>query len=95
MKIDQISIYPIVLPFSSEFSHSLRKRYSVKNIIVQVVAEQGGINGYGEGAPRSFVTGESQESVVRSITGFIQLDNFPWALDDVSQIWNFVDGLFH
>ena len=95
MRIDHISVYPIVLPFSSEFAHSLRKRYSVKNIIVQVVAEQGEINGYGEGAPRSFVTGESQESVVRSITSFIQLDNFPWALDDVSQIWNFVDGLFH
>ena len=95
MRIDHISVYPIVLPFSSEFSHSLRKRYSVKNIIVQVVAEQGGINGYGEGAPRSFVTGESQESVVRSIYRFINLDNFPWELNDISQIWNFVDGLFH
>jgi len=55
MRIDHISIYPVLLPFSSEFSHSLRKRYSVKNIIVQVVAEQSEINGYGEGAPRSFV----------------------------------------
>ena len=95
MRIDHISVHPIVLPFSSEFSHSLRKRYSVKNIIVQVVAEQGGINGYGEGAPRSFVTGESQESVAQSIYHFINLDNFPWELNDISQIWNFVDGLFH
>ncbi len=95
MRIDHISIYPVILPFSSEFSHSLRKRNSVKNIIAEVVAEQGKIKGYGEGAPRSFVTGESQESAARSITRFIQLDNFPWKLNDVSQIWNFVDGLFH
>lgn len=94
MRIDQISVYPVLLPFSSEFSHSLRKRNSVKNIIAEVVAENGGIKGYGEGAPRSFVTGESQESAARSITRFIQFDNFPWELNDVSQIWNFVDGLF-
>jgi L-Ala-D/L-Glu epimerase len=93
MKIDNISVYPVLLPFSSEFSHSLRKRYSVKNIIVQVVAQQGEINGYGEGAPRSFVTGESQESAAQSISGFITMDNFPWEVDHVSRIWDFVDGL--
>ena len=95
MRIDNISVYPVLLPFSSEFSHSLRKRNSVKNIIVQVVAQQGKIKGYGEGAPRSFVTGESQESAARSIYHFITLDNFPWELNHVSQIWNFVDGLIH
>jgi len=95
MRIDHISVYPVLLPFSSEFSHSLRKRNSVKNIVVQVVAQQGKIKGYGEGAPRSFVTGESQESAARRISRFITLDNFPWELNHVSQIWNFVDGLFH
>jgi L-Ala-D/L-Glu epimerase len=95
MRIDHISVYPVLLPFSAEFSHSLRKRNSVKNIIVQVVAQQGKIKGYGEGAPRSFVTGESQESAARIISRFIALDNFPWELNHVSQIWNFVDGLFH
>lgn len=95
MKIDNVTVYPVLLPFSSEFSHSLRKRNSVKNIVVQVVAQQGKIKGYGEGAPRSFVTGESQESAARRISRFITLDNFPWELNHVSQIWNFVDGLFH
>ncbi len=94
MKIDHISVYPVLLPFSSEFSHSLRKRNSVKNIVVQVVAQQGKIKGYGEGAPRSFVTGESQESAAQHISRFITLDNFPWELNHVSQIWNFADGLF-
>lgn len=95
MKIDNVTVCPVLLPFSSEFSHSLRKRNSVKNIIVQVVAQQGKIKGYGEGAPRSFVTGESQESAAQTISRFITLDNFPWELNHVSQIWNFVDGLSH
>jgi L-alanine-DL-glutamate epimerase-like enolase superfamily enzyme len=93
MKIDKIIVHPVHLPFSFQFSHALRKRTSVKNIIVQVVAEKGAIKGYGEGAPRSFVTGESQQSSVLNIRRFVELDHFPWDLDDVSQIWNFIDSL--
>jgi muconate cycloisomerase len=93
MQIDKIHIHPVLLPFSAEFSHSLRQRSSVKNIVVEVVSEQERISGYGEGAPRSYVTGESQKSTVKSISRFIQKDTFPWELNDVSQIWDFVDSL--
>ncbi len=93
MKIDKIIVYPVNLPFSIQFSHALRKRSSVKNIIVEVVAEKGKIKGYGEGAPRSFVTGESQQSSAQSIHRLVKLDQFPWNLDDVSQIWDFIDSL--
>jgi L-Ala-D/L-Glu epimerase len=78
MQIQKINIYPIILPFSAEFSHSLRTRSSVKNIVVEIVAEGGLIKGYGEGAPRSYVTGESQNSVVKSIHHLAQKNNFPW-----------------
>ena len=93
MQIDKVNIYQVVLPFSADFTHSLRKRSSVKNIVAEVIAEQGKIKGYGEGAPRSYVTGESQESATRSIKGFIKQNNFPWELHDVSKIWEFVDSL--
>jgi len=93
MKIDKITVYPVNLPFSLHFSHALRKRTSVKNIIVEIVAEKGEIKGYGEGAPRSFVTGESQQSSAQSVCRFVQLDHFPWDLEDVSQLWNFIDSL--
>ncbi len=93
MQIDQVNIYPVLLPFSDEFSHSLRKRKSANNVVVEVVAAQGTIKGYGEGAPRSYVTGESQESVAKSIRLFTQQETFPWNLNDVSQIWNFVDSI--
>ena len=93
MKIDKIIVHPVKLPFSIQFSHALRKRVSVKNIIVEIVAEKGTIKGYGEGAPRSFVTGESQQSSTQTIHRFVKLDHFPWDLEGVSQIWNFIDSL--
>jgi muconate cycloisomerase len=93
VRIDQVKIHRISLPFSFEFSHSLRKRSSVNNVIVEIIAEQGEIIGFGEGAPRSYVTGESPESTSKSIHRFIQQDTFPQELNDVSQIWNFIDDI--
>jgi L-Ala-D/L-Glu epimerase len=93
VRIDNVRIYGITLPFVSDFSHSLRKRFHVNNIIVEVVVEKDEIKGYGEGAPRSYVTGESQKSAAKSIYGFTQRDNFPWELEDISQIWDFIDSL--
>jgi len=93
MRINQVKIHRITLPFSFEFSHSLRKRSSVNNVIVEIIAEQGEIIGFGEGAPRSYVTGESPESTSKSIRHFIQQDTFPKELNDVSQIWNFIDDI--
>jgi muconate cycloisomerase len=93
MEITQVKIYPVQLPFSADFSHSLRKRSWVKNIVVEVVAEQDNLSGYGEGAPRSYVTGESQDSTITSISGFTKIETFPWNLNDVSQIWDLIDSL--
>ena len=93
MKIEKINIYKILLPFLGEFSHSLRKRTSVGNIVVEISAGHGEQKGYGEGAPRSYVTGESQETAVHDIEQFIRQDSFPLELDDVGQIWDFVDSL--
>lgn len=93
MKISEIKVYKLLLPFSNEFTHSLRKRNSVKNIIVEIIAYQREIIGYGEGAPRSYVTGETQESAASSIKDLIKRSSFPWELNNVGQIWNFIDGL--
>ncbi len=93
MQIEQVNIYPISLPFALPFSHSLRKRSAVDNIIVEVVAENGALRGYGEGAPRSYVTGETQESVLKNIREFLRLGTFPRTLNQVSQIWDFIDSI--
>jgi muconate cycloisomerase len=93
VRIDQVKIHRINLPFSFDFSHSLRKRSFVNNIVVEIIAEQGEIIGFGEGAPRSYVTGESPESTSESIRRFIQEDTFPKELNDVSQVFNFIDDI--
>jgi L-alanine-DL-glutamate epimerase-like enolase superfamily enzyme len=93
MQLDKVVIHQVKLPFSFDFSHSLRKRSYVNNIIVEIIAEQGKIIGYGEGAPRSYVTGESMESIVKSIRRFQKHDTFPRKLIDISQIWNFIDDI--
>ena len=95
MIINQIHIHEILLPFSNNFSHSRKEGTAAKNVIVEIIPEQGRVKGYGEGAPRPYVTGETQQSVTRAITDFLQDDSFPWQLSDISQIWNFVDGLPH
>ena len=93
MRINKVIIHQTKLPFSFDFSHSLRKRSYVNNVIVEIIAQQDEIIGYGEGAPRSYVTGESIESTVKSIHHFIKHDTFPRNLKDISQIWDFVDDI--
>jgi muconate cycloisomerase len=95
MIINQIHIHQILLPFSNNISHSRKEGTAAKNVIAEIIAEQGQLKGYGEGAPRPYVTGETQESVTKAISDFLQDDSFPWQLNDISQIWNFVDGLPH
>ncbi|MFC1867412.1 mandelate racemase/muconate lactonizing enzyme family protein [Thermodesulfobacteriota bacterium] len=93
MRIDKINLYKVLLPFSVKFSHSIRKRLFTKNIVVEIISDTGEIKGYGEGAPRSYVTGETQESAAYGVQNLIGKNQFPWELNDVSQIWDFVDSL--
>ncbi len=93
MKIDKICVYKVLLPFSGEFSHSLRKRVFTNNIVVEVIADGGTISGYGEGAPRRYVTGETQENAVKKLKYFIENSLFPWELNNTYQIWEFLDIL--
>ena len=93
MRIHRATAYKISLPFTADFSHSRRKGNEAQNVVVEVVTPDGEIKGYGEAAPRTYVTGESQESVVKCFKHFLHKDTFPWKLTDVSQIWEFIDSL--
>ena len=93
MKIESVELWPVELTFSTAFPHSLRNRSAVRNVVVRVRTADSTITGYGEGAPRSYVTGESQESVGRALRMWVALSDFPWNIDSMSQISRFVDGL--
>jgi muconate cycloisomerase len=70
MKISQIDIFVVRLPFRFAFSHSLAARNYSDNIIVRVAVEGGNskvVYGFGEGIPRDYVTGENLEESVNTI----------------------------
>lgn len=93
MQIEAINIYQISLPFTGQFPHHQSEGKSARNIICEVVADQGAICGYGEGAPRDFVTGETQQSASTDISYFVKSRLFPSRLEHVSQIWEFADTI--
>ena len=93
MKIKQINLFKTRVPFQRKFSHALSKGVCADNVVLEVLPEQGDIKGYGECAPRPYVTGETQDSVSRSVEFFLEGGGFPWDLDHVSRIWDFVDSI--
>ncbi|MFC1862434.1 mandelate racemase/muconate lactonizing enzyme family protein [Thermodesulfobacteriota bacterium] len=93
MNIDKVKIYRVDLPFTGDFSISRKKGLDANNVVVEVISTQENIKGYGEGAPVEFVTGETQEGTVRNVVKFVRERSFPRELDDVTQIWDFIDSL--
>jgi muconate cycloisomerase len=92
MQIDRVNIYKIMLPFMNGFTHSRRNAFYSENIIVEISADKGGITGFGEGAPRPNITGQAEITIARA-TSFVNSGWFPWELNHVSQIREFVDRL--
>ena len=93
MRINQINIYQIRLPFVGDFSHARKKGAFAQNILVEILTESRNNRGYGEGAPRTYVTGESPETAIKTIGRLVRNPHFPWDLGDITQIWNLIDRL--
>jgi L-alanine-DL-glutamate epimerase-like enolase superfamily enzyme len=93
MRIDKVRVYQITLPFSGDFFHARSKASSARNIIVEIIADKGEIRGYGEGAPRIHVTGESQQSAAEGVKALVMSKEFPWDLESISEVWGFVESL--
>ncbi|MFQ5972195.1 MAG: mandelate racemase/muconate lactonizing enzyme family protein [Alphaproteobacteria bacterium] len=66
MRLRHIRVYCVRIPLVDGFAHSATSRTSGDSVIVRVETDDGSV-GYGEGAPRPYVTGESPETVVRHI----------------------------
>lgn len=66
MKLKSIKIYLLKIPFSFSIDHNLKQRYSSESIIIEVT-DCSGKKGFGEGAPRHYVTGEIGISIMNGI----------------------------
>ena len=67
MKITRIDLLRIRVPFRLTFRHSLAARSVGENVLVRMQSDDGRA-GYGECVPRTYVTGESIESVWRVLS---------------------------
>lgn len=57
-QITKIRYFQLCIPFTTLFKHGSAERAQTETVIVEVT-DIGGLVGYGEGCPRSYVTGES------------------------------------
>lgn len=66
LQLDSFDIIPVRLDFKLAVAHNLAKRHFTDNIVVRATASDG-TTGYGECVPRSYITGETPESVLASL----------------------------
>jgi L-Ala-D/L-Glu epimerase len=63
MRLVSATLYALQIPFTESFAHSTKERTSCDSVVVRV-CDEAGIEGFGEGVPRPYVTGETPESVM-------------------------------
>ena len=61
MRIDRLEVHSFPVPFKTVFRHASASRAKAENLIVAARSDHG-LTGYGEGCPRSYVTGETVET---------------------------------
>ena len=66
MRIKEIKIYNLKIPFRLKVTHGLYTREHTEAIVV-INHDDKGNKGYGEGTPRDFVTGESLNECLRAV----------------------------
>ena len=69
MKVERIRLAHVALPLKKAIKHASHERSSSDNLVVEAVLSDG-VTGYGEGVPRSYVTGETIESTFAALSRF-------------------------
>jgi L-alanine-DL-glutamate epimerase-like enolase superfamily enzyme len=63
VKLVEATLYSLEIPFVEVFRHSAKERAACDSVVVRV-RDETGVEGFGEGVPRPYVTGETVESVL-------------------------------
>jgi L-Ala-D/L-Glu epimerase len=69
MTIQRVELFHVELPLKKKVRHASHERSASDSLIVRVTLH-GGVEGYGEGVPRSYVTGETIETTFATLTAF-------------------------
>ena len=92
MKIKEIGLYQYDEPFKLGFHSPQTLRSRAESIIVRLQFENG-VSGYGECAPRTYVTGESCSTVVSVIKDFFSPVLFSYDITTTADIESVLDEL--
>jgi muconate cycloisomerase len=68
--IEGVTIYRLRIPFHQAFRHALQSREESDAVVVKITGGDGR-TGYGESLPRSYVTGETTESMIDRIRDYL------------------------
>jgi muconate cycloisomerase len=84
MSIKSLELFHVALPLKKKVKHASHERIVSDNLVVKVTLDDG-VAGYGEGVPRSYVTGETLESTFASLGSFDASRHFgrPESYEDV------------
>ena len=82
MRVVELTSHLITLPLKREIKHASHARQDSTNIVVRCRLEDGTL-GYGEGVPRSYVTGETPEGAMEQIAA----SGLPRQLSDACESW--------
>jgi len=63
MRVKEITVWQVRIPLKKPIQHASHTRTETDNVIVRVVLDDGA-DGYGEGVPREYVTGETIDSAL-------------------------------
>lgn len=63
--IHRVRLHTAIVPMAAAFDHATRSRHSAESLLVEV--ELAGARGWGEGAPRGYVTGETLDGAARAV----------------------------
>lgn len=73
MRLESATAYALQIPLVETFRHSLRDRSLCDSVVVRV-RDEAGTEGFGEGVPRPYVTGETTESMLEHVALLWTLD---------------------
>ena len=88
MRITTISVGRFPMPFRFVFRHSSAARTATENVIVSIETEAG-LTGWGEGCPRSYVTGETMHTARTFLTEIA--DEFATSVVDIESLRAWID----
>lgn len=66
MKPVAATIYALHIPFTEAFQHSIKERTFCDSVVIRV-RDEAGTEGFGEGVPRPYVTGETADMMVEHL----------------------------